>query len=685
MKVSPNLIPTTIVAAALLLSRLAHAAVSLSVSPASITNDYTGVVTLTITGLTTGQQVKVKRFYDLNGNTVIDGQDMAIESGNLTDGQLPLIGGVRNANVPGDDDGTANGQIVTKLKVPALGTIVGGATGNFVFRVEDTNGNSLATQTFSVVQKVLPQGVRGQVKSSATGLPLPYTPLAIVNTGKDGNPILAVTDASGNYSFYVQPGNYTVVSTATGYVSDGNAGFESIASNQFVTNNISLATGAYTISGSITDANNGKPVGAIFLNAQDTNNLFTGGFTDTNGNYSLPVNNSQWKIDIDQGALAQKGYLAFQNKTNVTVSGASLNNVNFVLPKATALIYGTLKDSSNNPIANVQMNANDNFNLYQAVGLTSSNGSYSLGVTAGDWNAGPGSDSLSALGYTPISDTNVNLSTSQAIEADFVLSAANTHLRGQVKDNLGNPIANIQIVVQPYPVQGNGSQSIYPTTDSNGNFDAGVSGGAWNIALECVSAQNRGFVNISGYNFTVTSGVDLNGISLTFPQSTATISGTVTDTGGHPIVGVELDANQQINQNSSYFPGCVSTDNTGHYSLNVLGGTWSIAVRDSDLNALGYASISSQNVTISGGTATANFVAPLNIVPPQFATGAYSPTTGASFNITGTVGHTNTVQYSSNLVTWLTLTNAVLNNPSWHVTDPTLNQPKRFYRAFVSP
>jgi hypothetical protein len=174
-------------------------------------------------------------------------------------------------------------------------------------------------------------------------------------------------------------------------------------------------------------------------------------------------------------------------------------------------------------------------------------------------------------------------------------------------------------------------------------------------------------VNVSGFNFNVTDGVDQNGIQLTFPQATAVISGKLTDSLGHPIQGVTMNANQQINPTNSYFPGCVSTDANGNYQIGVLGGTWSVSVNDSELNTLGYSDVSSTNVTIVAGAATANFVALPSLAAPQFTGGSYSPVTGISLTLNGDIGHTNTIQFSSNL-------------------DPaSTNQNHRFYRAVVAP
>ena len=50
------------------------------------------------------------------------------------------------------------------------------------------------------------------------------------------------------------------------------------------------------------------------------------------------------------------------------------------LPKATALIYGSVKDNLGNPLVGLDVYANDNNNLYQTDGYTDASGNYVLGV-----------------------------------------------------------------------------------------------------------------------------------------------------------------------------------------------------------------------------------------------------------------------------------------------------------------
>src|SRR5260370_24860458 len=111
------------------------AAIGLTVSPGAITNDYIGKITLSITSLTAGKTVTVDWFSDLNTNGTIDGGDLLMKSFALADGQAPLVAGVRNLNVPGDDDGLTNGQIQAVLYFPSAS---GSAPlGKSLFRVSD--------------------------------------------------------------------------------------------------------------------------------------------------------------------------------------------------------------------------------------------------------------------------------------------------------------------------------------------------------------------------------------------------------------------------------------------------------------------------------------------------------------------------------------------------------------------
>ena len=87
-------------------------------------------------------------------------------------GQVPLIGGVRNLNVPGDDDTSVNGVVRTELFYPGAHGILGNFTGDFLFRLSDAHtGAALATNVLRVRQRTQPQGFPQTYRSSRTPVP----------------------------------------------------------------------------------------------------------------------------------------------------------------------------------------------------------------------------------------------------------------------------------------------------------------------------------------------------------------------------------------------------------------------------------------------------------------------------------------------------------------------------------
>jgi hypothetical protein len=226
------------------------------------------------------------------------------------------------------------------------------------------------------------------------------------------------------------------------------------------------------------------------------------------------------------------------------------------------------------------------------------------------------------------------------------------------------------------PAQPGGAGSLYPTTDGTGSFDVVVPDGTWSIALECESAQQRSFVNVNNYNFVVTNNTDVNGILLTFPVSTATISGTITDIFGNPVVGVQLDANS-----GSYYPGCVTSDGAGNYQIKVIDGTWNLTVRAAQLYARGYTSAPTQNVSVSGGNQTLHFVVtPIRpmLSQPRIVSGQFQ------FNLSGFDVRRYRIESSTNLTTWTILGTNQTTGGTLTFTDPTFSPTsRRMYRATV--
>src|ERR1051326_1925057 len=99
-------------------------AASLTVAPSSVSNTYSGTITLQVTGLTNGETVVVQKFLDANTNSAVDNGDLLVQQFQLTDGQASVFHdgatAVTNLNVPGDLDSTG-GQITATWNLRGSG------------------------------------------------------------------------------------------------------------------------------------------------------------------------------------------------------------------------------------------------------------------------------------------------------------------------------------------------------------------------------------------------------------------------------------------------------------------------------------------------------------------------------------------------------------------------------------
>jgi hypothetical protein len=593
----------SLLAAAFLLPTLTQGA-GLTVTPNTVSNTYNGQITLQITGLTNGETVLLERFLDANANTVIDSGELLVQSFKVTDGQVVAFGGVRDTNVPGDDDGAANLQIQTGLSFSNSPEFSRGA-GQHLFRVSSPTGRfTPVVQPLTVTQAAFGQRVTGQVTSGGPAVPGAFVAL-LVQVGNDVRFVAgAQADASGNYSLNSAPGTYVLLTAKSGFVADfSTAPMVTINSGQVVTQNLTLTPETRTISGRVTDAvtSNGVPALQLFL--QSANNKFVVAFTDTNGNFSASAVPDQWEIDISDFSLAQSGYLRLQNKPQVDTTGGSVSGVSIQLAKETALIYGSLKNDTNGSLPGISLSGNDAGNQFQANATTDAGGNYTMGVTAGTWFIGPDNQNPGLAGYL-VQGTNVTLTTGQALRVDFVALRATAHLLGRATDTGGSPVSDLTILAFPQ----SGGSSASATTAADGSFDLGVFGGSWTLQLESGSAAQHNVIGPSLIFTNVTDGVNISNISYVVRSATATISGIVTNSSGQPLANVTVNASTVVN--GTNYMSNAQTDGSGNYQLSAFNGTWQVDLNCFELNQQGYGCPNTQNVNISGANGVANFAVP---------------------------------------------------------------------------
>jgi len=226
----------------------ASGAVDATLTPSITSSSSTTPVVLNVTGLTNGAAVIVERFVDADANGTVDAGEFLAETFTVTDGQVTSIGGVRNTNIPGDEDLTADGQISINVH-PALGSELGRVAGSHVIRVSGTFGSLIRTLTLTNPSQA--QNISGTVTDGTN--PVPYASVILLNAATDGDfAIGVITNASGVYTAPAPAGSYMVLPFKNGYV----ANFPSptvLGAAATPTQNLVLTAATTTIAGKLAD------------------------------------------------------------------------------------------------------------------------------------------------------------------------------------------------------------------------------------------------------------------------------------------------------------------------------------------------------------------------------------------------------------------------------------------------
>ena len=632
----------------LLLNLCAHGAVSFTVTPSSCSNTYAGSITFQIAGLTNGETVLVRKFLDINTNRVIDGSDLLVQSLNLTDGQHFVIGGVTNFNVPGDSNSTA-GAITASVSFPG-GGFSQQIAGTYLFKFSSPSGRFTAiTNTLTVTNLAYPQSFTGAVKSSGTNVPYAAVLLFTPPTPNGGiNPVAGtVANSAGSYTLKAPAGTYLLWAIRSNFVANfSSSPVLTLGAGATVTTNLTLIPATRIISGRVVDAaTNSIGIPGISLYFQSTNNLIASGSTDSSGNFVINVTSSLWKSGGDSTQLDMHGYLGLQNDVYFNTTTGNVTAATVALPRATSLIYGTVKDDQNHPFAALRVSGNQNngSGLYRGDALTDLNGNYVMGVVSGTWSVNASSDYGSTTNFVFSQPPSTNISDGVAVRLNIIGVPATNHLSGYVRDNNNRAITNVGVFAQA-TISGQ-SFNQYSQTDTNGNYSLNVANGSWNVGVNCGGGSDS--LNQLGYlcvtNQTVIISNNNGTANFIAPIVNAYIAGYVRDTGSNALANVGVYAHDAA---GIYPDANGTTDATGHYSLNVVNGTWNVGVScyggSGSLSQLGFLCVNEQPVTVSNNTGTVNFAvlpAPYQILGYVRSTGG-APITNVNVNANSTISGT---------------------------------------------
>jgi hypothetical protein len=488
-------------------------AVTFTVTPSAVSNTYSGTITLQIGGLTNTETVVVQKFLDLNTNGVINGSDWLVQQFTLQDGTNFAIGGVTNFNVPGDLNATT-GAITATLNFQN-GDFVQNIVGKYLFKLSSPVGHfTPITNNFSVTNFPWPQKFTGNVVSNSTSTTVSNA-VVLLFAGEAGSSPQAgvVANNAGSYTVQAPPGTYSLIAIKSNYVANANtAPMLTLAASQTITTNLTMTNATASISGTNVDASSSSiRLPGVMVVAQSTNGQMAVTFTDTNGLFNARVTAGKWKLKADNTTLIVHGYLGLQNKTNVT---AGTTGVSLPVPKATALIYGNVKDNSGNPLPALDVYANDNtINLYETDGYTDTNGNYVVGVLGGLgtndlWGVQVICENI-ATNYVfsqpdfGSTSTNggvggTNISANSASLINFTAIPATNHITGNVKDSNGSNIEGVEVDAWATINGVNYNANNGVDTDANGNYALTVCSGSWNVHVNSDYVNGRSLDDILG-------------------------------------------------------------------------------------------------------------------------------------------------------------------------------------------
>jgi hypothetical protein len=551
----------------------AHAA-GLLVSPTSIASTHSGNVTLTITGVSAGATVTAELFMDFDGNGAVDTGEPLIRRFNVTDGQLPLIGGVRNGNVPGDDDGVANGQLT--VNVPYRKTNEPDHfSGQFVWRV--SSPTSQFSEVLSPLQVTSPSPAQ-PVTVTGTVIGGGFCTVVLVNPNReDGLVTGTLTDAGGNYTLVAAPGTYIVSPTRC----SGGVGFISDFSNPAVisfpsggtTNglNFSVTASTRSITGRVTD-DLGNGLGGMKVEGSSTNSLFALTFTDANGNYTLSATSSEWEVEVSSWGLALGGYVGLHQATVINTTTGNVANVNLIAPRANALIYGTASEGGTNFVGLVQIEGvNEPSHTYEAASVTDASGNYWLGVFGANWSLGANSADALQAGFIT-RGTNTTVATNAAVRADISARAATGTVTGRLVNESGQPQGGLDVFINEIPsfVQSQGRSS-----NQDGTFTLGWFTGNWFLGVNLAQATNRNLLPPS-LNFTNGGSSNLANVNVVLKNMNSTLHGTLRDNLGNPVTNQTVSASANVSGTNYFASGL--TDASGNYIIRLFSfNNWNVS------------------------------------------------------------------------------------------------------------
>jgi len=406
-------------------------------------------------------------------------------------------------------------------------------------------------------------------------------PNAAINATSGNQSFVGTTDEFGAYNLNLQPGDWSISVTKSGFISSDPKLITVGPGQQSTANDFNLILNTAKIEGSITS-------GTITL--QNTQITISELITPTNTFNTISNSNGLYSITVEAGKaykifVSVEGYSSGNQQTTELIA-SSVSTINFNLSPNPSSISGKVLSNLQLPLPQTKILIyNSTSGILIDTLLSDLNGNYYIGLP-------PGDEKLVAKlnGYSSDS-VDINLALGQNLtNINFTLAENFALINGTVKDLLGNPIPSATI-----NLTGNGGGATV-TANNDGSFIiTRLIGGTYNVSI-----SKNGFADSILTNFAISDGQTKN-LSINLSPLDGKIIGSVKNNSGQVIAEATVYAKNISNQS---FTTATNSDGTFEFPA-IAFGQFTISVSKAE-----YTSPSSKALIIDKlnpiGTATFN-------------------------------------------------------------------------------
>ncbi len=464
---------------------------SLALGASSLGADQLQAVSVVVSDLgAPGEAVTLGQYPDLNDNGAVDPNELPFRLLTIVDG-LAASG----PGLPGDQDGTNDGQITTVLSFfDPLAAYH--APGNYVIRASSAQGQALRPLTIAPALQA--QAVTGTVTDGSG--PVAGALVRLVDKWQRTR-AWGLSDALGDYELQVaEPGDYTVLAQASG-LSQALAAAPDISLSAGTSQSgvdLALLAGANTLSGAVTRSSDGQGVGGIAVVAESgTHRAAT--LTAADGSYAFSLPAGTYQVTLGSGARGPsvQGYLSAATAAQQVNLSASAANIDFTLAPAAIIVTGRALDGAGMGVAGLTLEARGADGQITTA-VTDANGQYALPVGGSATSTITLAESAQLRGYIAQS-FDFDPATTPATGNDLTVTPIAAWVAGTVSAPDASPLEAVPVTLD----KASGSESVTQNTAVDGSYHLGAYAGSWSVRA---ATEEKGYLPAAAQNLTLTDG-----------------------------------------------------------------------------------------------------------------------------------------------------------------------------------